>query len=268
MRDQKLATVCEAASCPNRHECWGLHHTATFLLLGETCTRACAFCGVASGRPGPLDPGEPRRVAETVAALGLRFAVITSVTRDDLSDGGAAHFAATIRAIHALNPGCGVEALVPDFRGNPEALAEVLAAGPRVLNHNLETVRRLQPLVRPKADCDRSLALLGRAAAHRDSGAPDLRVKSGLMLGLGERPEEVLDLMQEWRAVSVDIATLGQYLPPTAGHPPPARYVTPEEFEGYRAEGLAMGFRRVESGPLVRSSYHARESSEASGRQL
>jgi len=260
VRSSRLVTVCEEARCPNLHECWGIHRTATFMLLGDVCTRHCGFCNVGKGRPGEVDPGEPQRVAEAVASLGLAFAVVTSVNRDDLPDGGAAHFAATIRWIRTLVPGCGVEVLIPDFSGSEACLATVLEAAPQVLNHNVETVERLYKRVRPDADYAQSLRVLAGAARHRDAAAPALRVKSGIMVGLGETPEEVLDLMGHWRDSSVDIATLGQYLPPSPLHLPLARYVEPAEFDMYRRKGLEMGFQRVESGPLVRSSYHAQDS--------
>ncbi len=266
MRDNKLVTVCEEARCPNLNECWGVHRTATFMLMGEICTRHCGFCSVGKGKPGDLDPGEPQRVAEAVASLKLKFAVVTSVNRDDLPDGGAAHFASTIRWIRSLNEGCGVEVLIPDFRGMEDALQAVLDARPEVLNHNVETVPHLYKRVRPDADYAQSMAVLSRAAAFRDAHAPAMRTKSGIMVGLGETPEQVLELMGDWRAASVDIATLGQYLPPTAVHLPLARYVEPAEFEMYQRKGLEMGFRRVESGPLVRSSYHAAESAETMAR--
>ena len=260
LRDKQLVTVCEEARCPNLNECWGVHRTATFMLMGDICTRHCGFCSVGKGRPGELDPQEPQRVAEAVAALKLRFAVVTSVNRDDLPDGGAAHFASTIRWIRALNEGCGVEVLVPDFRGLAEALQTVLDAGPEVLNHNVETVPHLYKRVRPDADYGQSMAVLARAAEFRDSRFPEMRTKSGIMVGLGETPEQVLELMRDWRSSSVDIATIGQYLPPTALHLPLYRYVEPAEFDMYKRKGLEMGFQRVESGPLVRSSYHAKES--------
>ncbi len=257
IRAKGLVTVCEEARCPNLHECWGVHRTATFMLLGEVCTRHCGFCNVGKGRPGALDPGEPQRVAEAVASLGLKFAVVTSVNRDDLPDGGAAHFAETIRWIRTLSPGCGVEVLIPDFCGDAAALATVLEARPEVLNHNVETVPHLYRRVRPDADYAQSLTLLRRAADWRDAQAPAMRVKSGIMVGLGETPEQVLALMADWRQHGVDIATLGQYLPPSPLHLPLHRYVEPAEFELYRIKGLEMGFQRVESAPLVRSSYHA-----------
>ncbi len=260
IRSKKLVTVCEEARCPNQHECWGIHRTATFMLLGGICTRHCGFCNVGKGRPGEVDPEEPQRVAEAVAALGLTFSVVTSVNRDDLPDGGAAHFAKTITWIRTLNPGCGVEVLVPDFQGREGDLLTVLEARPEVLNHNVETIARLYRRVRPDASYELSLGLLERAARWRDVHAPALRIKSGIMVGLGETPEEVLELMAHWRQHSVDIATIGQYLPPTAHHLPLARYVEPAEFERYRREGEALGFLKVESAPLVRSSYHAQDS--------
>jgi len=259
IRAQRLVTVCEEARCPNLHECWGIHRTATFMLMGEVCTRHCGFCNVGKGSPGDLDPQEPQRVAEAVAALGLKFAVVTSVNRDDLADGGSAHFAGTIHWIRSLSPGCGVEVLIPDFRGDDAALLRVLEARPDVLNHNVETVPRLYRRVRPDADYHQSQDLLRRAADWRDMQAPSLRVKSGIMVGLGETPDEVLELMADWRKSRVDIATLGQYLPPSERHLPLDRFVAPAEFDMYREKGLEMGFQRVESAPLVRSSYHAGE---------
>lgn len=260
IRSKKLVTVCEEARCPNQHECWGVHRTATFMLLGEVCTRHCGFCNVRKGKPGEVDPGEPQRVAEAVATLGLAFSVVTSVNRDDLPDGGAAHFAQTIAWIRSLNPSCGVEVLIPDFEGRAGDLLTVLEARPEVLNHNVETIARLYRRVRPDADYQRSLELLERTARWRDVHAPAMRVKSGIMVGLGETPEEVLELMADWRRHRVDIATIGQYLPPTEHHLPLTRFVEPAEFERYRCKGEAMGFQRVESGPLVRSSYHAKDS--------
>jgi lipoic acid synthetase len=259
IREQRLVTVCEEARCPNLHECWGIHRTATFMLMGDICTRHCGFCNVGKGRPGELDPGEPQRVAEAVARLGLKFAVVTSVNRDDLPDGGAQHFAATIHWIRTLSPRCGVEVLIPDFRGNEAALTTVLEARPDVLNHNVETVPHLYKRVRPDADYRQSLAVLRRAAEWRDRHAPPMRVKSGIMVGLGETQEQVLELMADWRTSRVDIATIGQYLPPSGLHLPLDRFVAPAEFESYRRRGLDMGFQRVESAPLVRSSYHAGE---------
>ncbi|HEU4952073.1 MAG TPA: lipoyl synthase [Holophagaceae bacterium] len=260
MREKQLVTVCEEARCPNLNECWGVHRTATFMLMGEICTRHCSFCSVGKGKPGALDPDEPQRVAEAVATLKLKFAVVTSVNRDDLPDGGAAHFAQTIRWIRSLNPGCGIEVLIPDFRGMGDALQQVLDARPEVLNHNVETVARLYKRVRPDADYDQSMRVLRAAADFRDAHAPELRTKSGIMVGLGETEDEILALMKDWRAAGVDIATLGQYLPPTANHLPLVRFVEPAEFELYRRKGEELGFQRVESGPLVRSSYHAAES--------
>jgi lipoic acid synthetase len=229
------------------------------MLMGDICTRHCGFCNVGKGRPGEIDPGEPQRVAEAVARLGLRFAVVTSVNRDDLEDGGSAHFAETIRWIRTLSPHCGVEVLIPDFRGSDSALRTVLEARPEVLNHNVETVPHLYRRVRPDADYAQSLELLGRTATWRDRHAPALRVKSGIMVGLGESPEQVLELMGDWRRSRVDIATIGQYLPPSELHLPLHRFVEPAEFDMYRRKGLEMGFLRVESAPLVRSSYHAGE---------
>ena len=260
MRSKKLVTVCEEARCPNQHECWGVHRTATFMLLGEICTRHCGFCNIGKGKPGEVDPGEPQRIAEAVATLGLKFAVVTSVNRDDLPDGGADHFAQTIRWIRTLTPGCGVEVLIPDFQGREGDLLTVLEAHPEVLNHNVETIPRLYKRVRPDANYGQSMTLLSRAAQWRDVHAPALRTKSGIMVGLGESAEEVLDLMKDWRAARVDIATLGQYLPPSDHHLPLVRFVEPAEFELYRRKGMEMGFQQVESAPLVRSSYHAAES--------
>ena len=257
IREQRLVTVCEEARCPNLHECWGVHRTATFMLMGDICTRHCGFCNVGKGRPGVLDPDEPQRVAEAVARLGLKFAVITSVNRDDLADGGSAHFEVTIRWIRSLSPQAGIEVLIPDFRGSEEALLTVLEACPDVLNHNVETVPHLYRRVRPDADYAQSLQLLHRAAEWRDHHAPSMRIKSGIMVGLGETPEQVLELMADWRRHRVDIATLGQYLPPSSVHLPLHRYVDPSEFDMYRQKGLELGFQRVESAPLVRSSYHA-----------
>jgi len=252
MRGLDLHTVCEEAGCPNIYECWEAG-TATLMLLGDRCTRACAFCDVVTGRPGPVDPEEPERAAAAVAAMGLRHAVLTSVNRDDLVDGGAAIFAATIRAIRRRAPGCSVEVLVPDFKGDEEALSVVMAERPEVLNHNLETVLRLQREVRTAANYGRSLALLARARRLHPGGL----VKSGMIVGLGEREEEVVGALADLRAVGVDIVTIGQYLRPTARHRPVHRYVSPEEFERYQRVGELLGLPHVEAGPLVRSSYHA-----------
>ncbi len=257
IREQRLVTVCEEARCPNLHECWGVHRTATFMLLGDICTRHCGFCNVGKGQPGALDPDEPQRVAEAVARLGLRFAVVTSVNRDDLPDGGSAHFARTIAWIRTLSPKCGIEVLIPDFRGDEAALATVLEARPDVLNHNVETVPHLYKRVRPNADYAQSHEVLRRTAEWRDVHAPAMRVKSGIMVGLGETPEQVLELMADWRCSRVDIATIGQYLPPSERHLPLHRFVEPSEFDMYKQMGQEMGFQRVESAPLVRSSYHA-----------
>ena len=248
----RLHTVCESAACPNVGECWN-HRTATFMILGNVCTRRCGFCAVQKGGPLPVDYDEPRRVAEGVAAMGLRFAVVTSVNRDDRTDGGADLFALTIRAIRERVPGCGVEVLVPDFQGRHESMETVLAARPDVLNHNTETVPRLYRQVRLGARYERSLDML----AYARTIAPDIPTKSGLMLGLGETTEEVLSVMRDLRAHGVEILTLGQYLRPSPKHLPIVRYVPPAEFDELRHAGQAMGFAHVEAGPLVRSSYHA-----------
>jgi lipoic acid synthetase len=249
-----LHTVCESAACPNVGECWN-HRTATFMILGNVCTRRCGFCAVQKGAPLAIDYDEPRRVAEAVAALGLKFAVVTSVNRDDRKDGGAELFALTIRAIRERVPGCGVEVLVPDFQGSHAAMDIVMQARPDVLNHNTETVPRLYRQVRLGARYERSLDML----AYAKSISGGLPTKSGLMLGLGEIREEVLATLRDLRAASVDIVTLGQYLRPSPKHLPIVRYISPEEFADYRAEALAMGFDEVVAGPLVRSSYHAAE---------
>lgn len=250
MREQKLHTVCEEARCPNVAECWNAG-TATFMILGDVCTRSCGFCNVKTGRPTWLDPDEPRRVAEAVRTMGVRHAVITSVNRDELPDGGAEIFAETIRRTRELNPGVTVEVLIPDFQGEKWALDIVLKERPDVLNHNTETVPRLYRRVRPQAKYDRSLQIIRWS---KDAG---MVTKSGIMVGLGETPDEVLQVMGDLRAAGCDIMTIGQYLQPTSDHLPVDRFVTLEEFAMYRNEGLAMGFRQVESGPLVRSSYHA-----------
>jgi lipoic acid synthetase len=247
-----LHTVCEEARCPNIYECWN-QRTATFMILGDTCTRACRFCAVKWGRPTHLDREEPRRVAEAVKAMGLRYAVVTSVNRDDLSDGGASIFAETIRAIQEAVPGCGVEVLIPDFEGNWAALKMVLDARPDVLNHNLETVPRLFRQIQPWDSYELSLELL-RRAKEMD---PYVLTKSGLMVGLGERMDELVEVMRDLVAVNVDIVTIGQYLPPSQRHAPLDRYYTPEEFAELKRIGEELGIRHVESGPLVRSSYHA-----------
>lgn len=251
-----LHTVCQEAHCPNLGECWG-HRTATFMLLGDTCTRNCAFCAVTHGRPLALDPGEPARVAEAVERLGLRHVVVTSVNRDDLPDGGAAHFAATARAIRARLPECRVEVLVPDFQGDLAAVGTVLGAPIDVFNHNLETVPRLYRRARAGARYERSLAVLAEAAGRGHGRG--LLTKTGLMLGLGEAEDELRSVFEGLRAVDCDVLTLGQYLRPSPAHLPVVRYVPPEEFQALRALALGFGFRHVEAGPLVRSSYHAWE---------
>jgi lipoic acid synthetase len=266
VRRKHLNTVCQEAQCPNIFECWGRERTATFMLMGEVCTRHCGFCAVTQGVGRPLDPEEPRHVAEAVQELGVRHAVVTSVNRDELPDGGAAHFAATIRAVRALTPGVTVEVLIPDFLGSEAALETVLAAAPEVLNHNTETVPRLYRRVRPDAIFERSIELLGRAAAWRDARSPAMRVKSGIMVGLGETFDEVLDTIRWIRAAGTDTLTVGQYLQPHSKRLPVERWWTPEEFARIGAQGRAMGFAVVESGPLVRSSYHARAALGGAGR--
>ncbi len=247
-----LHTVCEEARCPNIGECWG-HRTATFMLLGDTCTRNCAFCAVSHGRPLTVDRDEPRRVAEAVAALRLRHVVVTSVNRDDLSDGGSSHFAATALAIKERVVAIRVEVLVPDFQGDLEAVRTVVASPIDIFNHNIETVPRLYKRVRPGARYERSLALLAEARRAR----PGCLTKAGLMLGLGEGTDEIRRVFSDLREVDCDILTLGQYLRPSAAHLPVERYVTPDEFAVLRHDALSAGFQHVESGPLVRSSYHA-----------
>ncbi|SIP97702.1 lipoic acid synthetase [Alkalispirochaeta americana] len=253
MREERLTTVCEEARCPNIHECWGQHKTATFMILGQICTRRCRFCAVKTGAPIAVDQGEPRRVAESVAKMGLVHAVITMVNRDDLPDGGALVMAQTVEAIREAAPGCAVELLAGDFQGNRDALKVVLESRPEVLGHNLETVRRLSPQVRSRSDYDRSLGVL---AAARDL-APLQALKSSLMLGLGETEEEVLVAMEDLLKQGVTILNLGQYLQPTRRHLPVQRYWTPQEFSLLRDQALARGFRFCDAGPLVRSSYHA-----------
>jgi lipoic acid synthetase len=249
-----LHTVCQEARCPNLAECFG-RGTATFLILGDRCTRGCRFCAVSHGRPAPLDPGEPQRVAEAAACLGLRHVVLTSVTRDDLPDGGAGHFAAAVRALRGRLPAATVEVLIPDLQGSDAALETVIRAGPDVLNHNVETVPRLYPTVRPGADYRRSLALLARAKALH----PGLATKSGLMLGLGERTAEVIQVLHDLRDAGCDLLTLGQYLQPSDHELPIVRYVPPDEFAAYGDKARAMGFRGAAAGPLVRSSHRAEE---------
>jgi lipoic acid synthetase len=254
----RLHTVCESAACPNVGDCWN-QRTATFMILGNVCTRRCGFCAVRKGAPLPVDYDEPRRVAQAVAALGLRYAVITSVNRDDRKDGGAELFALTIRAIRAQVPGCQVEVLIPDFQGSYAAMDLVLEASPDVLNHNIETVPRLYRQVRLGARYERSLDLLAYSKRRR----PDIPTKSGLMVGLGETLEEVLAVMRDLRNSGVDILTIGQYLRPSPRHLPVIRFVPPQEFAELARVGRQMGFRHVESGPLVRSSYHARAAAGA-----
>lgn len=250
--DLGLHTVCESAACPNLGECWN-RRTATFMILGNVCTRRCGFCAVQKGAPLPVDYDEPRRVAAAVSTLGLRYAVITSVNRDDRKDGGAELFALTIGAVRERVPGCRVEVLIPDFQGSREALAIVMNARPDVLNHNIETVPRLYRQVRLGARYERSQDILKYAKTL----APGVPLKSGLMLGLGETEDEVIQVMKDLREHRVDILTVGQYLRPSPRHLPVIRYIPPEEFDRYRRAGYEMGFRHVESGPLVRSSYHA-----------
>jgi len=253
IQNQRLHTVCESAKCPNHWECWS-RGTATFMIAGDRCTRACGFCAVSTAKPLPLDPDEPNRVAEAVRAMKLRHAVITSVARDDLEDGGAGHFARTIEAVRALNPGIAIEVLVPDFLDKDTALDTVLAARPEIFNHNLETVRRLTPKVRHRATYERSLNVLRKVNQRRPAG---LYTKSGLMVGLGETEAEVIDAMRDLRSVGCDILTIGQYLRPTAGHLPVVEYIKPEQFVRYARTARELGFLHVASGPLVRSSYHA-----------
>ncbi len=255
---KRLNTVCQEARCPNIYECWGLERTATFLLMGDVCTRHCGFCAVAQGRGRPLDPEEPRHVAEAVAAMGVRHSVVTSVNRDELPDGGAAHFAATVREIRALAPGATVEVLIPDFLGSEAALRSVLDERPEVLNHNTETVERLYRRVRPEAVYARSLELLSRAARFRDGALPSMIVKSGLMVGLGETMPELRQTLSDLRAAGTDAVTIGQYLQPHARRLPIERNYAPEEFDELKRFADELGFLHVESGPLVRSSYHAR----------
>jgi lipoic acid synthetase len=255
--DLRLHTVCESARCPNIGECWD-QRTATFMILGDVCTRRCGFCAVPKGAPLPVDYDEPERVARAVQSLGLLYAVITSVNRDDRKDGGAELFALTIEAIRRIRPECKVEVLIPDFQGSREALATVLAARPDVLDHNTETVPRLYSLVRPGAHFERSLELIARVREMAPQMGMNIATKSGLMLGLGEDISEVLDAMRALVGHGCQILTLGQYLQPSRDHLPIARYYTPREFADLKREGEAMGFRHVESGPLVRSSYHAR----------
>jgi len=253
---QNLHTVCQSARCPNIGECWA-KKTATFMILGDNCSRNCTFCAISHGALEAVDPDEPRRVAEAVKSLDLRYAVVTSVTRDDLPDGGAGAFARTIAAIRTANPGCRIEVLIPDFAGSKEALMTLLAQNPDVLNHNLETVEELYPRVRPQANYHRSLDLLDSARRH---GAT---TKSGLMLGVGESRDQLIRTLRDLRNIDCQIITLGQYLPPSRHHLPVERFVEPTEFAELRRLGLEMGFPHVESGPLVRSSYHAEEAADS-----
>jgi lipoic acid synthetase len=248
--EHKLHTICESGSCPNMGECWG-EGTATFMILGNVCTRSCGFCGVQTGKPDPVDMFEPGRVANSVKIMGVKHAVITSVDRDDLKDGGSEIWSQTVRAIRQQSPGTTLETLIPDFAGNWDNLQVIIDVAPEIVSHNLETVRRLTKQVRIQAKYDRSLEVLFRL---KKGG---MRTKSGVMLGLGETEQEVLETMQDLRSVQVDILTLGQYLQPTPKHLPVAEFIEPEQFAFYQKVGLEMGFRFVESGPLVRSSYHA-----------
>jgi len=252
--DLSLHTVCQEARCPNIFECWG-EGTATFMILGDICTRHCGFCAVTKGSAGPLDVNEPRNVAEAVRRLGVRHAVVTSVNRDDLPDGGSRHFAETLMWIRRLNPGCRIEGLIPDFCGNPEALDNVIEARPDVLNHNTETVPRLYKRVRPDAIYEQSMEVLRRASARKT--AWPLLTKSGLMVGLGESTGELVETFRDIKETGCEILTVGQYLAPTRKHIPIERYYTPDEFAYLKEEAKALGFRYVEAGPLVRSSYHA-----------
>ncbi len=249
---QSLHTVCEEAHCPNLCECWN-RGTATFMILGDTCTRNCRFCAVTGGSPLSVDCDEPRRVAESAEKMKLKHAVITSVTRDDLEDGGSGIFAQTITAIRQRMPHCRIEVLIPDFQGHEDSLLTVIRAKPDILNHNMETVPRLYPVVRPQADYRQSLTLLDRAKKK------GMTTKSGIMVGIGEETGEIYGVMRDLREIGVDILTIGQYLQPTHDHLPVARYVHPDEFAEFKARGLEMGFGYVESAPLVRSSYHAEE---------
>ena len=257
-RQHGLNSVCRSAACPNQGECWS-KGTATFMILGDICSRTCRFCNVGHDTPLPVDPQEPSRVAEAIAELGLKHAVITSVTRDDLPDGGAAHFAALTREIKRQAPECRIELLIPDLQNNRDALKAILDAEPQVLGHNLETVPRLYPLVRQGANYQKSLSLLARAKEI----APQVVSKSGLMLGMGEKPEEVMQTLHDLRQVHCQVLTLGQYLAPTKEHFPVERYVPPEEFDNLKLQADALGFDHVEAGPLVRSSYHAEEQFDA-----
>ncbi len=262
-RGAKLHTVCEEAACPNIGDCWG-RRTATFMILGDTCTRACSYCNVKTGWPGTLDAAEPFRLAQTVQEMDLKYTVVTSVDRDDLPDAGAGIFAMSIREIHRLTPNCKVEVLIPDFGGSHDSLAAVVKAQPEVLNHNIETVRRVFKKVRPKGNYDLSLELIRRVKEID----PHMPTKSGMMVGLGETMDEVLETMRDLRAVDCDLLTVGQYLRPSQKHHPLIRFYHPREFEQLRDEGMKMGFKHVAAGPLVRSSYHADEQHEAAIEEL
>jgi lipoyl synthase len=254
MRSKKLHTVCEEAMCPNIGECWG-SGTATFLIMGDTCTRSCGFCDIKTGRPAPLDWEEPERVAQAVRQMNLRHVVITSVNRDERQDGGAPIFALLIQRVRELQPGCSIEVLIPDFKGSEEALKIVMDAQPEILNHNVETVPRLFRKVQPQDHYEWAMATLGNAKRM----APEVLTKSGIMLGLGETFDEVVEVMRDLAGLKVDILTIGQYLQPSQKHLPIERYYTPDEFDALKRIGLDLGFRWVESGPLVRSSYHAEQ---------
>ncbi|RYG72389.1 lipoyl synthase [Lentibacillus lipolyticus] len=263
MREKRLNTVCEEARCPNIHECWSERQTATFMILGNVCTRGCRFCAVATGRPSELDWGEPERVAESVEIMGLKHVVVTAVARDDLNDGGAAVFAETVRAIRRKNPGCTIEILPSDMKGDYESLYTLMNSEPDIFNHNIETVRRLTKRVRAIATYDRSLKLLERVKEI----APNTPTKSSIMVGLGETKEEIVEAMDDLRAHNVDIMTIGQYLQPTKKHLNIERYYHPDEFEELKQIALEKGFSHCESGPLVRSSYHADEQVSAASKQ-
>ncbi len=263
MRDLGLHTVCEEAHCPNIGECWH-HGTATFMIMGDTCTRACTYCNVNHGTPDALDANEPHKLAHAVQTMALEYVVVTSVDRDDLPDFGAGHFAETIRAIHAERPTCQVEVLIPDFQGKEAPLRAVLEAEPNILNHNMETVPRLYRVARPGGKYDRALELLDRARRW----APHIPTKTGLMVGLGETPEEVVEVLKDLRTIDTQILTIGQYLRPSLAHIAMDRYYTPDEFKELKRIALDLGFGHVESGPLVRSSYHAHEQTKSfEGRQ-
>ncbi len=259
MREKKLHTVCEEAKCPNIHECWAVRKTATFMILGSVCTRSCRFCAVQTGLPTELDWAEPERVAESVEQMGLKHVVITAVARDDLKDGGAGVFAETVKAVRRRNPFCSIEVLPSDMGGNYDNLKTLMDASPNILNHNIETVRRLTPSVRARATYERSLEFLGRAKQMN----PMIPTKSSIMIGLGETKEEVIETMDDLRAHDVDIMTIGQYLQPTKRHLKVEKYWSPEEFNELKEIALSKGFSHCEAGPLVRSSYHADEQVQA-----